>query len=317
VSLAVCLLAYSMVVAVLGPPLVLSATRTGAAPRLGVTVWLALIGSVLLAWAGGAVLFVAQLADSWDHLGQVLVGCVAGLRLIVLGGYGRVVQAGLLALAALSVVALAMLGVRVVIALRRARRHTRAHALTALIAAGESPRGPGGALVIDSAQPAVYCLASRPHTIVITCAALEALGDHQLHAVMAHEQAHLRGRHHHLLAFTGALSKILPNPRLFTEGATDIARLLEMCADDAAARRHSRDTVADALIALTLPAPPATPVTAMAAAGVSVTQRVQRLVFPPNPTPARLGLTLILAGVLLSPLLTVGMTALAPMLCAV
>jgi hypothetical protein len=44
---------------------------------------------------------------------------------------------------------------------------------------------------------------------------------------------------------------------------------------------------------------------------------VQRLLFPPNPMPARLGLALILAGVLLSPLLTVGMTALAPMLCVV
>src|SRR5437879_8711921 len=162
-----------MAVAVLGPPLLASATRTGAAPRLSVTVWLALIGSVLLAWAGAAVLFVAQLVDSWDQLGRVLVGCVAGLRLIALGGFGPGVQAGLLALAALTVATLVRLGARVVIALARARRHTRAHALTARIAAGESPRGPDGALVIDSAQPAVYCLASRPHTIVVTRAALE------------------------------------------------------------------------------------------------------------------------------------------------
>jgi Zn-dependent protease with chaperone function len=316
-SLAICLLAYSMVVAVLGPTLLLSVTRDGAAPRLGVTAWLIAIGSVLAAWLAAAVLSLVQLVDSWDHLGRVLTGCVSGLRVIALGGYGPALQTGLLSLAALSVAALALLATRVGLALRRARLRTRAHALTARIAAGDAPLGPGGALVIDSVEPAVYCLAGRPRTVVITKAALVALDDTQLAAVLAHEQGHLRGRHHHLIALTQALAKILSGPRLFADGAAEIARLLEMCADDAAARRHGRDTVADALLALALPGggPSRTPTVALPAAGAGVAARVERLLFPPDPTRARIALTLTLVAGLLSPVVATGMTVLVPMLC--
>jgi Zn-dependent protease with chaperone function len=319
-SLAVCLLAYSMVVTVLGPSLLASLTRAGAAPRLGVAAWLAMMGSVLAAWVAAAVLFVAQLVGSWDQIGRVLIGCVAGLRLIVIGGYGTALQVGLLLLAALSVAALAVLAARVSLALHRSRVHTAAHVQAARIAAGDSPRGPGGALVIDSAQPAVYCLAGRPNTVVITNAALKALDDDQLAAVLAHEQAHLTGRHHQLLALVSALAKILSGVRLFTDAAADIARLLEMCADDAATRRHGPDRVVDALLALTLPAariPAITPAVAMGAAGVGVAERVERLLFPPDPTRVRIGLTLTLGAVLLGPALTAAMTVLVPMLCAI
>jgi Zn-dependent protease with chaperone function len=316
-SLAICLLAYSMAVAVLAPAPLMSMTRNGAAPRLGVAVWLLAIVSVLAAWLGAAVLSVVQLVDSWDHLGRVLTGCMSGLRVVALGGYGSALQVGLLSLAALSLAALGLLAARVGLALRRTRLRTRAHALTARIAAGDAPLGPGGALVIDSAEPAVYCLAGRPRTVVITKAALTALDDVQLAAVLAHEQAHLRGRHHHLLALTRALGGILSGPRLFVVGAAEIARLLEMCADDAAARRHGRDTVADALLALVLPGGGASraPSVALSAAGVGVAARVERLLFPPDPTRARIALTLTLAAGLLSPLIVTGLTVLVPMLC--
>jgi Zn-dependent protease with chaperone function len=318
-SLAVCLLGYSIVVTVLGPPLLSSLTRVGAAPRLGVAAWLAMMGSVLAAWVAAPVLFVAQLVGSWDQIGRVLIGCVAGLRVIVLGGYGTALQVGLLLLASLSVASLAVLAGRVGLALHRSRVHAAAHSQAALLAAGDTPRGPGGALVIGSAQPAVYCLAGRPNTVVITKAALKALDDEQLAAVLAHEQAHLTGRHHQLLALVSALAKILSRVRLFTDAAADIARLLEMCADDAATRRHGADSVVDALLALTLPAtstPVITPAVAMGAAGVGVAQRVERLLFPPDPTRARIGLTVTLAAVLLGPVLTACMTVIVPMLCA-
>jgi beta-lactamase regulating signal transducer with metallopeptidase domain len=155
---------------------------------------------------------------------------------------------------------------------------------------------------------------------VITKAALKALDDKQLAAVLAHEHAHLTGRHHHLLALVSALAKILSRVRLFTDAATDIARLLEMCADDAATRHHGSDTVVDALLALSLPrarTPAITPAVAMGAAGVGVAERVERLLFPPDPTRTRVGLSLTLAAVLLGPAVTAGMTAIVPMLCAV
>ena len=44
-------------------------------------------------------------------------------------------------------------------------------------------------------EPAAYCVSGRPPAIVVTTAALGALDDRQLDAVVAHERAHLAGHH--------------------------------------------------------------------------------------------------------------------------
>lgn len=323
-NLAVCLLAFTTIVAVFGPAFLLRATRDGAAPRLAVTAWLAAMASVLAAWVAALALFVIQIFQSWGQLGRVLTGCLAGLRLVVLGGYGDALQIVVVMLAGLATLALVVLGARATIALRRSRRGTNDHIRAARIAAGSSPPGPGGALVIESQRRGVYCLAGRPPTIVVTRAALQALDDAQLAAVISHERAHLSGRHHMLLAVTSALSRILSRLRLFTDGAREIARLLEMCADDAAARRHSADTVVDALLALALPTPSASiqdpavavPAAALCAAGSGVTQRVERLLFPPDPLRARVTLSLATIAAFLGPAVTVGLLITLPTLCA-
>lgn len=83
-----------------------------------------------------------------------------------------------------------------------------------------------------------------------------------------------------------------------------------MRADDVAARRHGPDAVVDALLALSLPAPtitPAIPAAALSAAGLAVTQRVERLLFPPNAITARIGLITATGTALLGPVLTVAL----------
>ena len=272
-NVAVCLLAYALTLTVLGPVLLSRATRNGAAPRLGVSAWLAAMGGVIAAAVGALVFLVSQ---------------------VVLGARGAS-------------------------ALRHSLSATRDHARAARIAAGDAPPGPEGALVVDSARRGVYCPAGRPHTIVITRGALAALDDAQLGAVLAHERAHLNGRHHQLLTLTGALSAMLPGVRLFSEGAADIARLPELCADDVAAGRHGPDTVVDALLALTLPGSltgPAAPATALSASGVGVTERVKRLLYPPDLLRDRAHLALVFGVVLVGPVLTVGLMIAAPSLCA-
>jgi Zn-dependent protease with chaperone function len=312
---AVCLLAFAMSLTVLGPELLARATRDVAAPRLGVGAWLATMCAVVAAWMGALVLFVYQTVVSWGRIGSVLTGCVAGLGSIVRGGYGHLLQVGFVALAATGTIAVLVLTARAANAVRRARRGGEDHVLAARIAAGNTPLGPGGALVIDSERRGVYCLAGRPHTIVMTRAALDVLDAAQLAAVISHERAHVVGRHHQTLALIGALSKVMPRVRLFAAGAGEVARLLEMCADDHAARRHSADTVVDALLALILPSPTApdarsalvTPVGALSATGLAVTQRIERLLFPPNRIRAHIGLTLASGAVLLGPALTAGL----------
>lgn len=302
-SLAVCLLAYSMVVMVLGPPLLTRVTRAGVAPRLGMAAWIGAVASVLGSWVLAVGLLGDEVVQTRGHLDGALGGCIADLAGLTAGAQGAVVQAGIAAAVTLTTIGIAVVGARVVLALRRARAQTHRHADAALLAARGTPRGPGGALVLDAPHRSVYCLPGRSGTIVITRAALDVLDEPQLAAVMAHELAHLRGRHHQILAFTTALARILPGSRLFTQGATEVARLVELSADDTAARRHGRDTVVDALLAMCAPGtgrrPSQVPGLGVAEAGVA--DRVERLLFPLNPARARLAQAAAAGALLLGP----------------
>lgn len=300
-SLAVCLLAYSLLVLTSGPALLARATRPGVAPQYGMAAWLVAMLTVLGSW-GMAVLAVGdELLRASGHVDGLLGGCIAALA--ALAGGGSVAQVAVAVAVALTALGAALVGARTVAALYRARQHTRRHADAALLAARGAPRGPGGALIIDAAHRCVYCLPGRANTIVITRPALEALDDAQLAAVLAHERAHLTGRHHQLLAFTTALARIMPGARLFTQGAAEIARLAELAADDTAARGHGRDTVVDALVALTAPPqPPHLMAPALGATGTGVAERVERLLFPPRPVRAHWARTLVSTALALGPL---------------
>lgn len=318
-SLAVCLLAYTLVVMVVGPPLLARATRAGVAPRLGMAAWITAMASVLGLWVAAVGLLGDELVRAWGHLDGTLSGCVAGLAALAGGGRGGIVQAGMAAAVTLTALGIALVGARVVLALHIARADTRRHADAAVLAARGIPRGPGGALVVDAQHRSVYCLPGRTRTIVITKAALDVLDEAQLAAVMAHEQAHLTGRHHQLLAFTAALARILPGSRLFTAGAIEVARLAELAADDAAARRHGRDTVVEALLSLCTPgasAPSLLPVQGLGAARAGVADRVERLLFPLNPGHARLGQAAAAAALLLGPLTMAALVLAQSPLCA-
>jgi hypothetical protein len=106
------------------------------------------------------------------------------------------------------------------------------------------------AVVLDEPQPAAYCVPGRPAAIVLTSGALAVLDPGQLRAVLAHERAHLAGRHHLLIALTRGLAASFPAVPLFARGADEVARLAEMCADDAAARQSSRPVLITALLAM-------------------------------------------------------------------
>ena len=67
--------------------------------------------------------------------------------------------------------------------------------------------------LIDDEHPAVYCLPGR-RRIVMTTGALRCLDARQLEAVLAHERAHLSGRHHLVLTFANALKDAFPGGRV-------------------------------------------------------------------------------------------------------
>ena len=153
--------------------------------------------------------------------------------------------------------------------------------------------------MLDAAQPAAYCVPGRPAAIVLTSGALAVLDPGQLTAVLAHERAHLAGRHHLLIALTRGLAATFPGVPLFIRGPAEVARLAEMCADDVAARHSSRPALITALLAMGTGT--AVPAAALAATGGAVAARVQRLLDPvPRARHTRNRLALVTVIVLLA-----------------
>ncbi|MBY6413313.1 M56 family metallopeptidase [Rhodococcus sp. BP-252] len=314
-SVATCLLLYSFVVAVLAPPLLVRLTHHGVAPRLGVTAWMAALGSVVLSWVAAGAVVAAELVLTGTQPGRALLGsCFATLRDVVSGRAGIAVQAGIVVLAVLAILAVSLVVGRLCRRLLRMRSSTHGHArMTRLV--GRRVAGVD-AVVLDVPERAAYCVAGRPNAIVVTSAALDALDRRQLDAVLAHERAHLTGRHLPLLALLRGLAASLPRMALFTLAETEVARLLEMCADDCAARTHGSRTVLTGLIALSGGAP--LPAGAVGATSIAVLDRAQRLAAPSRPTErarTRALLTTATALIATGPLVTGLLAASGVMLC--
>lgn len=251
------LLAYAAGVAWCLPAPLARLTSRGASPRLGLTAWLAamasVMASVLFSLGAALALLFSVVVAHWPDLTYVVCSEVAG-DACTPDIYGSALYelglAGLLGAASLAALAVAWrYGRRV----RKGRRQTAAHAAAARIV-GRELAGPG-TVVLDDPRPAAYCAAGRPPVIVVTRGALGVLDDAQLAAVLAHEQAHLAGRHHTLVLAVRAMAAALPGIPLFDAGAAAVALLAEMCADDAAARSAGRPALAAALITIAAAAP--------------------------------------------------------------
>jgi hypothetical protein len=134
---------------------------------------------------------------------------------------------------------------------------------------------------------------------VLTSGALAVLDRAQLGAVLAHERAHLAGRHHLLISLSRGLAASFPGVPVFTRGPAEVARLAELCADDAAARRTGRPALVAALLAMGTGT--AVPAPALAVTSGVVTARVHRLLDPPGRgRHARYGLALVTVMLLLA-----------------
>jgi beta-lactamase regulating signal transducer with metallopeptidase domain len=292
VSVGVCLLVYSLAVLVLGPPSLQSLTYRGLAPRLGVSAWLTAIGSVLFAWLLALSLSIAQAVRFWDHRGVIVALCMARLHQVVVGGAGIAAQIVLLAIVVSASVAAVVAGVRLVKTVTRMRDRAHEHAGVARLVGRRT--GARDVVVVEAAQPAAYAVSGRPPAIVVTSAAVRALDEQQLAAVLAHERAHLAGRHWLLVSVLRGLAAVFPRLTLMTQGEQQVSLLLEMCADDSAARHHEPRALLSGLITLCRTGP----AEALAAADVAVLARAERLARPradPHEAPTRVALIAAIA----------------------
>jgi Zn-dependent protease with chaperone function len=205
------------------------------APRLAVAAWLALTGSAVVSVTFGGLALVVPTVRVSAGLSTLLATCAMELRAsyahpggAVLAGAGAV-----LGLAVIARVGWCTAGTLARAGLAR-RRHRRGLAL-----AGRHD-GRLGAVVLDHHDAAAWCLPGAGRQVVLTTAAVEALDEVQLTAVMAHERAHQRGHHHLLVSLAGSLAAAFPRVRAFRQGHEQVARLVELLADDAATAASPR-----------------------------------------------------------------------------
>ncbi|GAB3971950.1 M56 family metallopeptidase [Actinoallomurus acanthiterrae] len=272
---AVALLAYAATLLVVGPRLLKRVDWVDRAPRLGLAMWQAATSSVLISLIlGGLVLAVPAIRDA-GGLTHVLDTCVKAMR----DHYSGVSQpvgaiAGLLGSAGLVL----WISGHVVVGLVRAWWNKRAHLGALALVARPLPEK--NVVVVEHAVPVVYCIPGRRSRIVLTTGVLDRLDNAQLSAVLEHEKAHLRGRHDLARNVAVAIARAFPRVRLFNDARLEITRLIELIADDSAARHHDRAVVAAALISVAVgPVPTA----ALGAGGAALVTRVRRLLRPDRP----------------------------------
>lgn len=297
---------YAVLAALALPRLLGRATWTERAPRLAIAMWQA-AGVSAVASALLAALTVAVPTAGLGHtLTRFFLTCAAALTTgsPAFPPFATAVPSmtgGLVAMAAAGLVAgrMAWCGGRVVLGARRERRrHVEGLALLG------RHDGDLGAIVVDYDERLAYCVPGRHGHTVITTAALHYLTAEQVAAVLAHERAHLRGRHHLVLAAAETLARAFPGVPLFERSRAEQVRLVELLADDVAARRHPRVHLAAALVSLATGRAPAF---TLGAGGQTALTRVRRMLHPQAP----LGRTERLSGLLAVVLLLGGPAAVA------
>lgn len=269
-SVGLSLLAYALLISFLGPLMLSGRGTTRLVPRLGVLAWhAAAVSAVGAGVVGGLALAVPAVPHG---VNDFLAACAHAFPDGATAAGGAAVRTAGLAVAG-AVLGRAAWGVlaSLVVSARQRRRHGEAVRIVA------QPSSRPGAVVIESDLALVYCVPGRGRQVVVTSGALRSLSDSELDAVLDHEGAHLRGRHHLLLTVLRGLSRAFPGMPLFRQAVPEVGRLLEMCADDIAAIRHSPGTLVSALSRLsTRPAP----AISLAAAATAVEERVRRLSVP-------------------------------------
>jgi Zn-dependent protease with chaperone function len=286
VTVGAALLVYAAILGVLGRLTHRHDGWLARAPRLGAMLLLAAAWSVLTAlFLAGLTIALPGTALS-SGLSDVLGACILRLRAAYATPGGAAVAGAGLALSAAIAIRVAWAFIQVARARLTERRRQRT--LAALCGRQASELD---AVILDTAQPAAYCLPGRGNAVILTSGTIELLTRPQLAAVLAHERAHLDARHHRLLAGAALAARALAELPFMRELPRQIRRLLEMHADDLAARTHDPETLATALFAVATARPDLAPASAssatLAAADSDTAVRIRRLLLPPVTLNAR------------------------------
>lgn len=294
---AICLVAFAGLLILVAGRTLPAASWTRRSPRLGVVAWqtatLAVPVSVLLA---GVALALPYFSTASGDLAGLLGACEFMLRQHYETPGGALVHLFGIAGAAALAIRISHVLVTQLIAIRRDRQRQRQRiALVGREGCDADVR------VVEDHRPAVFCIPGRRPDIVMTTAAVALLSDRQREVALAHERAHLAGRHDLALIMATVLRRAMPRIQFFVLAETEIATLVEMHADDRATIRGDRRELAAALVAL---AQGHRPAGSLAVNGACAVQRVSRLLDTRQALPItqRCSISLMAAGVVLAPM---------------
>ena len=138
--------------------------------------------------------------------------------------------------------------VRIVIA-RRRHRH-RLDAVADPVSVRPTDHAALEVRVVDHPRAIAYCLPGLRPRVVLSRGALHTLPDTELAAVLAHEQAHARGRHDLVIQPFVAWAQTFPFLPTAPRAAAAVDLLVEMLADDVALRGCRPDVLESALYRL-------------------------------------------------------------------
>jgi beta-lactamase regulating signal transducer with metallopeptidase domain len=239
-------------------------------PVLLIVAWLVSTAGVLLAAASGVLLLLLP-----DHgPGASLLAAVHQCWATVLHGSPPRVEeiTGLVGVALL----VAIVARLVVVSVRgfRHRSRKRRENLEVLRLVARPVSDPSDILWLAHDEPLAFSMAGRPGTVVATEGLTRHLDPGAVAAVLAHERAHLTGRHHLLIAAADAVRTTLPFVPLFRQAPQAIRDLVELAADVTAARDCGPAAVHTALLRVTRHGAPST---SLAMAQDAVNLRIARL----------------------------------------
>ncbi|ONI90932.1 hypothetical protein ALI22I_10905 [Saccharothrix sp. ALI-22-I] len=241
-TVAAALLATAGLTGLLAPRQLVRLAARGADPLVPLLAWLASTVSVVATAALAVTLLLlpdhgshvlARAHECWSSLEHGMAPSVEAAG----GAVGLVLLAGLL-------VRLTVVSVR---GTRRRASRRRDHLAALRVAARREPGSPP-TLWLDHDEPLAFSLAGTPGVVVATEGLHRRLTHEQVEAVLAHERAHLKGRHHLLVAAGDALSTVLPFLPLFRRAPGVVRELVELAADAAAVRTCGVETVRAALL---------------------------------------------------------------------
>ncbi|AWK76841.1 hypothetical protein CBI38_36195 (plasmid) [Rhodococcus oxybenzonivorans] len=234
--------AGGLIVAMIAPRLLSTAIRRGVDSQVALVTWAALVFGTLISIVVPVTLSLVPSHGGASSIADVVHQCWLKL-------HNDAPAALETTIGALGILVLLTAAGRWTIHLTRSLRERRVLHEThiALVRILDGTAATASTLWLPFDKPLAYSVAGRPPLVVVSTGLRSHLDPAAVAAVLAHEHAHIRGRHHLLVGFAESMAFALPWLPIMRTSPALVRLLVEIEADASAASSHGRDSVCRAL----------------------------------------------------------------------